>query len=190
MPKIVNHEAYRKEIIEKALELFVKHGYGGLGMREVAKHLGISKSALYHYFPSKEALFEGITQAVVEDDIALLDVSALHALSFGARFDAFVQHILDIEDWYVQQFFILADYVRVRGESADGTQSLEDAGKAYIDGIAQALKITQEEGTAVYLQLTGVILQRMFDGRRTDLQQAMAWIRQTLVQKYEGKSRP
>ena len=34
-------------------------------MRGVAQHLGVSKSALYHYFPTKEALFLACTQQVM-----------------------------------------------------------------------------------------------------------------------------
>ena len=190
MPKIVDHEAYRREIIQKAIELFVRHGYEGLGMREVADHLGISKSALYHYFPSKEALFEGVTQAVVQADIAQVDMDALSALPFAARFDAFTEYILEIEDWYIQQYFILTDYTRVRSDSAEETQVMHAAGEAYISAIAEALSITREEAQAVYMQLMGVVLQRLFDGRRTDLRQTMTWLRQTLTQKYNQEGTP
>ena len=57
MPKIVDHDAYRDELATRAVEVFRRRGYAGIGMREMAHELGMSKSALYHYFPSKEALF-------------------------------------------------------------------------------------------------------------------------------------
>lgn len=34
-------------------------------MRRVAAHLGVSKSALYHYFPNKDALFLACTEQVM-----------------------------------------------------------------------------------------------------------------------------
>ena len=66
MPKIVDHDAYRRELVEKATQLFSGHGFSGLGMRQIANELGISKSALYHYFPSKELLFSACTEYVVD----------------------------------------------------------------------------------------------------------------------------
>jgi predicted transcriptional regulator len=56
MPKNVDHDAYRLELAQKAARLFSKQGFAGLGMRSIAKELGISKSALNHYFPTKKGL--------------------------------------------------------------------------------------------------------------------------------------
>ncbi|WP_026479449.1 TetR/AcrR family transcriptional regulator [Ahrensia sp. 13_GOM-1096m] len=65
MPKIVNRVKYIEELATKAAGYFSQHGYAGVGMRGIAEHLGVSKSALYHYFPTKEALFLACTQSVM-----------------------------------------------------------------------------------------------------------------------------
>lgn len=65
MPKIVNHDAHKDEIAQRAASYFSEHGYSGVGMRGVAQYLGMSKSALYHYFPNKEALFLACTKQVI-----------------------------------------------------------------------------------------------------------------------------
>ena len=65
MPKIVDHAAHREELARKAASLFSQHGYSGLGMRKIAQELGVSKSALYHYFPTKKDLFLACTAIVV-----------------------------------------------------------------------------------------------------------------------------
>ncbi|MGR3760941.1 TetR/AcrR family transcriptional regulator [Roseobacteraceae bacterium NS-SX3] len=65
MPKIVDHAAYREELARRAAALFSEHGYSGLGMRKIAAALGVSKSALYHYFPTKKDLFLACTAAVM-----------------------------------------------------------------------------------------------------------------------------
>lgn len=57
MPKHVDHAAYRVELARRAAPLFSEQGYSGLGMRAIAAELGVSKSALYHYFPTKRDLF-------------------------------------------------------------------------------------------------------------------------------------
>lgn len=40
-----------------AAEHFLAHGYAGTSMNDIAVAAGIRKAALYHHFPSKEALF-------------------------------------------------------------------------------------------------------------------------------------
>ena len=41
---------------DKALELFASKGFGQVGMRELASHLGLTPGSLYHHYPSKQHL--------------------------------------------------------------------------------------------------------------------------------------
>src|SRR4051812_24675546 len=47
----------RRRLLELGADLFTQHAYDELSMAKIAKHAGISKALLYHYFPSKEAYF-------------------------------------------------------------------------------------------------------------------------------------
>lgn len=59
---------YNQEtVIRRATELFNQQGYEGTSMNDLAKELGLTKSALYHHLPSKEhilglALEEALTE--------------------------------------------------------------------------------------------------------------------------------
>ncbi len=46
----------RERILEGALESFAENGYNGTNLRDLAASLGLSKSALYRHFDSKEAI--------------------------------------------------------------------------------------------------------------------------------------
>lgn len=46
----------RRALIEAAVELMSRRGYRGTSLKEIAKELGISEPALYHYFDSKEEM--------------------------------------------------------------------------------------------------------------------------------------
>jgi AcrR family transcriptional regulator len=46
----------RDEILQSALRAFKERGYHGTTLEEIAGRLGLRKSALYHYFPDKEAI--------------------------------------------------------------------------------------------------------------------------------------
>ena len=65
MPKIVDHKAHSQDLAQRAAKYFSDHGYAGTSMRKVAAYLGLSKSALYHYFPTKEHLFLACTRQVM-----------------------------------------------------------------------------------------------------------------------------
>jgi AcrR family transcriptional regulator len=43
--------------LERAIGLFLQHGFAGTSMADLARIVGIQKASLYHHFPSKEALF-------------------------------------------------------------------------------------------------------------------------------------
>lgn len=43
-------------VLRAAIDLFNRHGYEGTSMGDIARELGLVKSAIYHHVPSKEAL--------------------------------------------------------------------------------------------------------------------------------------
>jgi len=56
MPKIVDKEARREEIAEKAAHLFFLEGYENTPVRAITEAAGISKGSFYDYFSSKEEI--------------------------------------------------------------------------------------------------------------------------------------
>jgi AcrR family transcriptional regulator len=57
----------RRQLLERGAELFTTHRYDELSMSRIAAEVGISKSLLYHYFPSKRAFFEETLGAWAEE---------------------------------------------------------------------------------------------------------------------------
>jgi AcrR family transcriptional regulator len=57
----------RRQLLERGAELFTRHRYDELSMSRIAAEVGISKSLLYHYFPSKQAFFEATLSAWAEE---------------------------------------------------------------------------------------------------------------------------
>ncbi len=50
-------------ILDEAIKFFAEHGFGGQ-TRELAKRMGITHSAIYRHFPSKEALIERVYEEI------------------------------------------------------------------------------------------------------------------------------
>jgi AcrR family transcriptional regulator len=55
----------QEKILEIAESLFARRGYQGVGLREVARLAGLSKSALFHHFPSKLELYEAVFHRIL-----------------------------------------------------------------------------------------------------------------------------
>lgn len=57
----------RSEILHAALRAFNEKGYHATTLDDIAERLGVRKTALYHYFPDKEAiLFESHRESLAE----------------------------------------------------------------------------------------------------------------------------
>ena len=69
MPKIVDRERYRNELLDRCFSLFTDPGYAAISMRQIAERLGVSTGTLYHYFDSKQAIFEKMVLSRIEKDM-------------------------------------------------------------------------------------------------------------------------
>jgi AcrR family transcriptional regulator len=74
----VRTEARREAILEVASQVFLEFGFERTSMSEIVKRIGGSKSTIYGYFPSKEALFLAVTHAAGEKhmDSAVAEIEA------------------------------------------------------------------------------------------------------------------
>ena len=54
------HRARRTHIIESAVVLFARKGFAETTTADICQAAGISTGSLFHYFPSKQAVFYGI----------------------------------------------------------------------------------------------------------------------------------
>ena len=80
-PPLVENQ--RERILERAAVLFGTHGFQGVGIAALANDLGMSKAALFHYFPSKNDIPWGDFEAGLErmraefgalpDDVPLME---------------------------------------------------------------------------------------------------------------------
>jgi AcrR family transcriptional regulator len=56
----------RVRILEVALDLFIERGYDKVSLREIAERVGVTKAALYYYFPSKEQILVTLVEPLEE----------------------------------------------------------------------------------------------------------------------------
>lgn len=66
----------RDRILRAAAALFREQGFNRASMRDLADRVGIHKSSLYHYFPSKQALLLEILETTVDRSTPVLQAIA------------------------------------------------------------------------------------------------------------------
>lgn len=82
----VRTEARREAILEIASQVFLEFGFERASMIEIVRRIGGSKSTIYGYYPSKEALFLAVTQAAGEKHMqSAFDELAAHDVRVGIR---------------------------------------------------------------------------------------------------------
>ncbi len=66
MPKIVNSQAVRQEIIEGAYQVFVDKGFYKTSLADITAACNMKRTTVYHYFKNKEEIFEQTAYYVIE----------------------------------------------------------------------------------------------------------------------------
>jgi AcrR family transcriptional regulator len=81
----VAEETTRERIRREAAALFRRKGFNGTSMAELAAKVGVTKSSLYHHFPSKQALLSEIIELTVNRVTPLVQAVASADLPAGER---------------------------------------------------------------------------------------------------------
>ena len=109
MPKIVDADLYRQELLSKCFDLFAQQGYANVTTRQIAKELGVSTGTLYHYFPNKQVLFEQLAQQVSLQDVEILQKVDRHQ-DIPQRIINLGQLLIEHQDYVVKQAAIWLDF--------------------------------------------------------------------------------
>lgn len=74
MARIVKKSQERRaDILQSARHLFTTKQYDKVSMQDIMDELAIAKGTIYHYFASKEALFEAVVEDIANENLAVLE---------------------------------------------------------------------------------------------------------------------
>jgi len=93
----------RREIMHAALSAFREKGYHATTLEDIALHLGVRKTALYHYFPDKDAI-----------------LFACHQESL-AELDRILEGMKQHETAAEQLAYLIREHVRVMTDTLEGS---------------------------------------------------------------------
>ena len=77
------HEAKRGALLREAASAFTRKGFHAASLDDIAQKLGVTKAALYHYFPSKHALLRECFARALE--VGFEGLAAAEATGGNAR---------------------------------------------------------------------------------------------------------
>ncbi|MEP0886451.1 TetR/AcrR family transcriptional regulator, partial [Trichocoleus sp. ST-U3] len=118
MPKIVDHEQYRKELLHKCFDLFAQKGYASITTRQIAKELGVSTGTLYYYFPRKEDMFEQLVEEMSQEYLQIFATELKDGQTLSERFEALANFAVKYEDRLIKDICMMVDFCQQQGAEA------------------------------------------------------------------------
>lgn len=125
------------------MQVFIEHGYDATSVSSLAERLGLSKSALYHHYASKERLLDLALDEAMGSLEAVLREPGAAAESAGERLEHVLRGAVRV---LVEKLPYVTLLLRVRGNSDIERAALERR-RAFDDQITALMRAAQVEGT-------------------------------------------
>lgn len=108
-------EQRRQLIISKALELFARKGYSDTKIGDIAKAADMSVGLMFHYFESKEQLYEELVRMGAEGTKIPLDMNFEDPLDYFSGFLKILFQYAKEQPWVFYMFVLMSQARRSDG---------------------------------------------------------------------------
>jgi AcrR family transcriptional regulator len=109
MPKVSEEhlEARREQILDGARRAFARHGYHGATVARLEEEIGLSRGAIFNYYPDKWSLFLALVQR---------DRYRFHEVLVSEGLDGLLRHMSKESPDWLAVYFELAHQLRTNPE--------------------------------------------------------------------------
>jgi AcrR family transcriptional regulator len=184
MPKIVDHEHYRKQLLNQCFEIFAEKSYSLVTMREIALEIGVSTGTLYHYFPSKESLFEQLIEYLSYEDTKEESIAELgNPPTLAERIEKMMEYVGKNEDYILKDILITFDFCHQKTrQEIENNQALQKAAKRYEDLVFSYLGIS-DPAIAIFVIsfVDGLLGRRFHQGERISFSEQTNLLKEMLL---------
>ena len=173
-------EIRRKQILDAARKLIIRHGSEHLTVRRVASEVGLTEAALYRHFKSKREILAFLMKNVTESLLTELNrVASTGLWSTDELGEALRLHLSEIEQRKGMSFQILAEVISFGDRTL--TRSVYEQVQSYIARIAGLLSDGAGKGfirkdldvdacaTMLFGMIQGLVSMWAFSGYKFDL---------------------
>lgn len=108
-------EETRSRILDAAVQVLTAKGYAGLRTAEVAATAGVSRGALTHHFPSRDALLLAVVEEVFR---RASEAGRARADSVQSVDEAIAGLLSDSQDFFFSELFLVAMDLAIQGRLA------------------------------------------------------------------------
>ncbi|MCS6996553.1 MAG: TetR/AcrR family transcriptional regulator [Casimicrobiaceae bacterium] len=139
MPRGISpeHQLQRDAILQAAAEAFAERGYPATTMAGLAGRLNVSKSLLYHYYPSKDAILFDLTAGYMRRLATLVHEVEARALPAQAALAELVRRFVsEYESSRAVHIVLLNDVKYLPDEQRDEVLGLE---REVVDAFARVI---------------------------------------------------
>jgi AcrR family transcriptional regulator len=165
MPKISDERRAerREQVLEGARRCFAEHGYEGATVAKLEGEIGLSRGAIFNYFPSKEDLFI---------ELAVRDSARMSEMWVEEGLEAVVREVVELDPaWlsvYLELFRRVRNDAEFRARIEERQKAVAPANRARIEEAQRSGEFrddvgAKDLGTFVNLVLNGLALLRASD---------------------------
>ena len=134
----------QETVLRRAIDLFNRQGYDATSMGDLARELGLTKSAIYHHVPSKEHLLaSGLDEALDALSSTVTAIAATSSDSAEKRLRTAIRSSVEILVDHLPAVTLL---LRARGNS-EVEQAALDRRRAIDDALAGLVRDAVREGS-------------------------------------------
>jgi AcrR family transcriptional regulator len=160
-------EATREAIDAAAVDLFARLGYHATSMREIAKAAGVQPAAIYHWYPSKEAILVRLQDDFMDRLTERVVAAVAHQQRPALQLAAAVREHVVFHGLHTREAFVTDSEIRALAPEARA--ALIAQRDAYQERFSALIRAGVRDGTlrtsdarvatyAILLQCTGVAL--------------------------------
>lgn len=138
-------EKRRREILDAALDLFIRQGYAATKVSDIAQRVGMSVGLLFHYFASKEALYEELIRIGLSGPQKVMGLPEDDPLQF---FETVVDTIFGFlrSQPFVAKMFVLMSQAMLNEAAPQGVKNMLRGFDIYTPTVRR-IRQGQENGT-------------------------------------------
>ena len=141
----MDKEKRREEILAIGLDLFVRKGYGATKTQDISQGAGISEGLLFHYFESKEKLYEELIKIGVSGPQTVMSGIKGEPLEFFQTAAKQIFHYIKTEP-FVAKMFVLMAQASINDAAPESVKKLV-SGINHISPSAEKIRQGQKDGT-------------------------------------------
>jgi AcrR family transcriptional regulator len=191
MPKIVDRDQYRKELLNKCFEIFAEKGYSSVTMREIGSGIGVSTGTLYHYFPSKESLFEQLIEYLSYEDTKEEALAELgNPPTLAKKVEKLMDYLSQNEDYILKSLLMIFDFCQQKTrQQINNNQTLQQSGKRYEEAVNCYLGISDPAiAKFIICYVDGLLVRRFYQGERISIAEQLIVLKEMLLAYVEKTS--